>query len=62
MKDFNLLSDEFISIIQSTKNLSSKTVLAYSSDLRDFCGYVATRDMGEGIVLKYVQHLSQERN
>ena len=60
MKDFKLLSDEFINVIQSTKNLSSKTVLAYSSDLRDFCEYIATRDMGEGIVIKYVRHLSQE--
>lgn len=62
MKKFNLLSDEFINVIQSTKNLSSKTVLAYHSDLRDFCRYLDVQDMAEGIVLKYVRHLSQERN
>lgn len=62
MKDWNMLAAEFLNVIKSTKNLSSKTVLAYDSDLRDFSGFMAMHEMEEGIVLKYVQHLSQERH
>ena len=62
MKDLYVLSKKFIQLFQTTKNLSSKTILAYSSDLKDFCVFMASRDMDEGIVLEYIQYLSQERN
>lgn len=58
----NVAVSEFLNIIQSTKNLSPKTILAYSSDLKDFCMYITKHKLENGIVLKYVQHLSQERH
>lgn len=62
MKDFKELSDEFIKEIQTTKNLSAKTVSAYVSDLKDFEAYKETREMKEDIILNYIQYLSQKRN
>lgn len=62
MKNPNLLTSEFIDVIRSTKNLSSKTLLAYNSDLKDFSKYMASRELQNGIVLKYVRYLSLERN
>ena len=61
MKQINFICDEFINVIQSTKNLSRNTVLAYSSDLKDFCEYLKNEEMGEYIVLSYVKYLFQER-
>ena len=62
MKDLYVISKKFVQLLQTTKNLSSKTILAYDSDLKDFCAFVASRDMNDGIVLDYIQYLSQERN
>lgn len=62
MTKFAILSEDFLEMIQSTKNVSQKTVIAYRSDLKDFCEYIAARNLDEGIILKYVQHLSQVRN
>ena len=62
MKTLKLLSTEFIEEIQSTKNLSSKTVVAYKSDLKDFCEHMITQKLEDCTILKYVQYLSQERN
>jgi len=56
-----IVSSEFLKVVQSTKNLSPKTITAYHSDLKDFCGYVGTRELDDETVLKYVQHLSYER-
>lgn len=54
-------SDEFLQIIQSTKNLSDKTVLAYRSDLNDFQEFLQDKELDETVILKYVQMLSKER-
>lgn len=62
MENLNLLTTEFIDVICSTKNLSRKTLLAYDSDLRDFSKYMSSRELQNGIVLKYVRYLSLERN
>ena len=61
MKCIKLKSDEFLQIIQSTKNLSDKTVLAYRSDLNDFQAFLQDNELDETIILKYVQMLSKER-
>lgn len=61
MKSLKSISYEFISISQSTKNLSSKTVLAYSSDLNDFCEYMQDKSMNDSIVIEYIKYLSQVR-
>lgn len=60
MKEINLVIEEFLSVIKSTKNLSDKTILAYRSDLLDF---VRTRRrlLEENTILDYVQELSQIR-
>ena len=54
-------SDEFLQIIQSTKNLSDKTILAYRSDLKDFQEFLQDNELDETVILKYVQILSKER-
>lgn len=61
MKCIKLKSDEFLQIIQSTKNLSDKTVLAYRSDLNDFQVFLQGNELDETVILKYVQMLSKER-
>lgn len=61
MKNLKTMSDEFIIMVQSTKNLAQKTVLAYRSDLND-CYRYFKQDLDETTILKYVQHLTRERN
>ena len=61
MKEITFITKEFLSIMQSTKNLSTKTIIAYRSDLKDFEIFLRENQMDENIVLKYVQHLSKER-
>lgn len=61
MNNFGIISNEFIKEIQTTKNLSHKTVVAYISDLKDFGAFMEMRELENDIVLDYVQHLSQIR-
>lgn len=61
MKCIKLKSDEFLQIIQSTKNLSDKTVVAYRSDLNDFQTFLQDNELDETVILKYIQMLSKER-
>ena len=61
MKSIKTASDEFIQVIQSTKNLSNKTILAYRSDLNDFQVFLQDNILDETVILKYVQMLSKER-
>ena len=61
MKSIRTASDEFIQIIQSTKNLSDKTITAYRSDLKDFQVFLQGDELDETVILKYVQVLSKER-
>ena len=51
----------FIDTIQSTKNLSENTIIAYNSDLLDFIGFVENKELNEDVVLQYVRHLSFDR-
>ena len=61
MKSIKTASDEFIQVIQSTKNLSDKTIIAYRSDLKDFQVFLQDNELDEMVILKYVQMLSKER-
>lgn len=61
MKDLNLIITEFLALSQSTKNLSSKTITAYESDLRDFCNFINGDKLGENQILAYFSELSQVR-
>ncbi len=61
MKNLDLLSNDFIAIMQTTKNLSPKTILAYQSDLKDFSCFSKDKLLDDTLVMRYVQHLSQER-
>lgn len=60
MKEINLVVEEFLSVIKSTKNLSDKTILAYRSDLMDFAR-ARPNPLDENTILNYVQELSQIR-
>lgn len=62
MKEFNLIIPEFLALSQSTKNLSPKTIVAYESDLRDFCNYINGDEFGEKQILAYISELSRSRN
>lgn len=55
------ITEDFINVMKSTKNLSSKTEVAYRSDLKDFCVFLEENQLDDSVVLKYVQHLSQHR-
>ena len=61
MKDFYQLSNNFLNVIKSTKNLSNKTIAAYSSDLNDFCNFLSNRQLHKDIVFDYIKHLFDER-
>ncbi len=61
MTNFKNLSHEFINISLSTKNLSSKTILAYNSDLNDFCEYIINKSMDDSILINYIRYLTQSR-
>lgn len=63
MFDFNLSCNSFLSTIQTTKNLSEKTLLAYRSDLYDLERYAISRGIEPSslLVMEYIQHLSRER-
>ena len=61
MKSIKTARDEFIQVIQSTKNLSDKTITAYRSDLKDFQAFLQDNELDETVILKYVQVLSKER-
>lgn len=61
MKELNLIIAEFLALSQSTKNLSSKTITAYESDLRDFCNYINGNELEEKQILAYINELSHIR-
>lgn len=61
MKEINLVVEEFLDVIKSTKNLSNKTITAYRSDLVDFVNTSNVEDIGDNTILCYVQKLSQSR-
>lgn len=61
MKKLELIAEEFLETVQSTKNLSSKTIIAYRSDLKDFCDFTDGNTLDKEIILLYVHELSQKR-
>lgn len=61
MKDFYQLSNDFLNVIKSTKNLSQKSIIAYGSDLNDFCNYLSNNKLQKDIVLHYTSYLFNER-
>ena len=61
MKELNVLTSEFLERMQSTKNLSEKTITAYRSDLKDFCVFLSFQELTEDTILKYIRHLSTDR-
>lgn len=61
MKDFYQLSNDFLNVIKSTKNLSRKSIIAYGSDLNDFCNYLSNNKLQKDIVLHYTSYLFNER-
>lgn len=62
MIDFYQLSNEFLSVIKSTKNLSPKSIIAYGSDLNDFCNYLSNNQLHKDTVLHYTSSLFNERH
>ena len=62
MVNLEVFANEFLKFSQSTKNLSSKTIIAYTSDLNDFLRYAKNKPIDEKILPEYIHHLSQDRN
>ena len=64
MTDINQLCKSFLKTIQTTKNLSDKSISAYRSDLNDLQRYIVSSgdDISQSLILEYVQHLSQDRH
>ncbi len=54
-------SNVFLSTMRSTKNLSDKTIIAYHSDLMDFCRFIGDSDIAEDTILDYVEHLCNKK-
>ena len=61
MVELNQLISEFLALARSTKNLSQKTIIAYESDLRDFCNYINNDRIDEKQILSYINELSKIR-
>ena len=61
MKDLKLIIPEFIQLVQSTKNLSEKTITAYTSDLNDFNSFVINHELSTESILQYIQELTITR-
>ena len=63
MKNLEQFIQEFIALIETTKNLSPKTIAAYRSDLNLFKDF-SSRDilLNKNIVIKYIHCLSHEQN
>lgn len=61
MENFNLITQEFLNVTQSTKNLSLKTIEAYRSDLKDFGVFLTEKGLADDILLQYIQELLQVR-
>lgn len=61
MQNYNDFSVSFLSTMQSTKNLSVKTITAYQSDISDFCRFIANSDITEETLLNYVQFLCHKK-
>lgn len=61
MENFNLIFSEFLNVIQSTKNLSPKTIIAYQSDLRAFGSFLNHNKLSDDILLQYIKELSQTK-
>lgn len=59
--DLILAAQEFLAVERTTKNLSINTLMAYHSDLKDFTTYFQRDEFDEISILKYVDHLSNDR-
>ena len=64
MADINQLCKSFLETIQTTKNLSDKSISAYRSDLNDLQRYIVSygTDISPTLILEYIQHLSKDRH
>lgn len=54
--------NEFISTNKSTKNLTGKTISAYSSDLKCFMRFAENKILDQNIIIKYIDYLKQEKH
>ena len=61
MKDLAAVIPTFLNTIQSTKNLSNKTITAYNSDLQDFFKFIQNNELKKDAILLYIQHLTGDR-
>ena len=61
MQNYKNLSHNFLLTMQSTKNLSDKTISAYHSDLSDFCKFLDCKYIQEDTIIRYIQFLSDKK-
>ena len=62
MDQIKLQVEPFLQTMSATKNLSDKTVIAYRSDLRDFCRYIQESSLNAQNIPNYISHLQKDRN
>ncbi len=62
MNNLYQLLSIFLNVIKMAKNLSDKTIIAYNSDLMDFCNFLSINGLHNNIILNYVVHLFDERH
>ena len=61
MNNLSNFISNFLTTIQTTKNLSDKTIIAYSSDLKDFNTFLQKDFLDPNNLIRYIQHLTTER-
>ena len=61
MEKLDYMCEKFLNEMQSTKNLSNKTIIAYRSDLHDFIKYLGENQIDNLTIIDYVKYLSSER-
>lgn len=59
--DIAQLCKNYLDTVQTTKNLSGKTIEAYASDLRDFCAFLDNKKVNSDTIVTYVQTMSKVR-
>ena len=55
-------ANNFLNILQGTKNLSSNTMLAYRSDIKDLTHFIAENGCDETTISKYAMYLQKDRH
>ena len=61
MINFIIESENFLTTVKLTKNLSEKTILAYRSDLMGFCNFLDKEEFDKSIIIRYINYLFKNK-